>query len=290
MSKSYSPTWRLISVIVLRPLLTLLIRNKWSGQENIPRKGGVIFAPNHLSYVDWGTDALFFQANGRYPTFLIKDGAFKVKGIGPFLRKAGQLEVHRGRADAGLVLKEAEKRLAEGAAVIFYPEGTATRDPELWPMVAKTGVARLALTTGAPVIPIAHWGTHDILPYGSKKVKLFPRKTVRTVAGKPVDMSEWAGKHTSARALRAATDAIMGEVTALVAQLRQEEPPALPYDPNPSSRTAAGSTPSDQPAVAAQAVVTPEPAAAPEPIAPPEPVAAPEPVASDEASPEVTGQ
>ena len=220
MSKSYSPTWRLISVIVLRPLLTLLIRNKWSGTENIPKKGGVIFAPNHLSYVDWGTDALFFQANGRYPTFLIKDGAFKVKGIGPFLYKAGQLPVHRGRADAGLVLKEAEKRLAEGAAVIFYPEGTATRDPQLWPMVAKTGVARLALTSGAPVIPIAHWGTQDILPYGSKKVKLFPRKTVRTVAGKPVDLSEWAGKHTSARALRAATEAIMGEVTALVAQLR----------------------------------------------------------------------
>ena len=61
----------------------------------------MIFAPNHLSYVDWGTDALFFQANGRYPTFLIKDGAFKVKGIGPFLYKAGQLPVHRGRADAG---------------------------------------------------------------------------------------------------------------------------------------------------------------------------------------------
>ena len=118
--------------------------------------------------------------------------------------------MHRGRADAGLVLKEAEKRLAEGAAVIFYPEGTATRDPELWPMVAKTGVARLALTSGAPVIPIAHWGTQDILPYGSKKVKLFPRKTVRTVAGEPVDLSEWAGKHTSAKALRAATAAIMG--------------------------------------------------------------------------------
>ena len=296
MSKSYSPTWRLISVIVLRPLLTLLIRNKWSGRENIPKKGGVIFAPNHLSYVDWGTDALFFQANGRYPTFLIKDGAFKVKGIGPFLHKAGQLEVHRGRADAGLVLKEAEKRLAEGAAVIFYPEGTATRDPALWPMVAKTGVARLALTSGAPVIPIAHWGTHDILPYGSKKLKLFPRKTVRTVAGKPVDLSEWAGQHTSARALRAATEKIMGEVTALVAQLREEEPPALPYDPHPSARTVAGSTPTDQPAAAAEEVVTlepvapPSPVAAPEPVAPAEPVVPAPPVASDEASPEVTGQ
>jgi 1-acyl-sn-glycerol-3-phosphate acyltransferase len=278
MSKSYSPTWRLISVIVLRPLLTLLIRNKWAGRENIPKKGGVIFAPNHLSYVDWGTDALFFQANGRYPTFLIKDGAFKVKGLGPVLYKLGQLPVHRGRADAGLVLKEAEKRLAEGAAVIFYPEGTATRDPELWPMVAKTGVARLALTSGAPVIPIAHWGTQDILPYGSKKVKLFPRKTVRTVAGKPVDLSEWAGKHTSARALRAATDAIMGSVTELLAELREEAPPAVAYDPKPSSRTVPGPTPAAQPALAADAVVAPDVVVAPDAVA-----------LADEAKPEVTG-
>src|SRR5580700_11246847 len=235
MSRSYSPTWRLISVIVLRPLLTLLIRNKWSGQENIPRKGGVILAPNHLSYVDWGTDALFFQANGRYPTFLIKDGAFKLKGIGPFLYKAGQLPVHRGRADAALVLKQAEQALAEGAAVIFYPEGTATRDPGLWPMVAKTGVARVALATGAPVIPVARWGTQDVLPYGSKKPKLWPRQTVRTVAGKPVDLSEWTGKQTSARALRAATDAIMADVTGLVASLRGEEPPAIPFDMSKST-------------------------------------------------------
>jgi len=134
--------------------------------------------------------------------------------------------------------------------VIFYPEGTATRDPDLWPMVAKTGVARLALATGAPVIPVAHWGTQDILPYGSKKVRLFPRKTVRTVAGKPVDLSEWAGKHTSAKALRAATDAIMGEVTALVAELREEQPPALPYNPSLSGGTGRGSTPSAQPALA----------------------------------------
>jgi 1-acyl-sn-glycerol-3-phosphate acyltransferase len=231
MSKSYSPTWRLVSVIVLRPLLHLLIRNKWEGMQNIPKTGGVIFAPNHLSYADWGTDALFVDGAGRYPTFLIKDSAFKVKGIGPFLYKAGQLPVHRGRADAALVLKDAARELADGACVVIYPESTATRDPDLWPMVAKTGVARLALSTGAPVIPVAHWGTQDILPYGSKKVRLFPRKTVRTVAGPPVDLSQWAGQATSARALRAATEAIMAEVAALVGQLRGETPPAVPYDP-----------------------------------------------------------
>jgi 1-acyl-sn-glycerol-3-phosphate acyltransferase len=237
MSKSYSPTWRLISVIVLRPLLTVLIRNKWAGRENIPRKGPVIIAPNHLSYVDWGTDALFLHASGRYPTFLIKDSAFKVKFLGAFLRKAGQLPVHRGRADAALVLKDAEKKLAEGAAVVIYPESTATRDPNLWPMVSKTGAARLALATGAPVIPVAHWGTWDILPYGSKKLKLVPRQTVRTIAGPPVDLSQWAGQQTSAKALRAATAAIMADVTILVAKLRGEEPPAVPYDPSSVSRT-----------------------------------------------------
>ena len=249
MSRSYSPAWRLVSVIVLRPLLHLLVRNKWAGQENIPRKGGVILAPNHLSYADWGTDALFFYEAGRYPTFLIKSSAFEVKGIGPFLHKAGQLPVHRGRADAALVLKQAEQALNEGAAVIFYPEGTATRDPGLWPMLAKTGVARLALATGAPVIPVAHWGTQNVLPYGSKKPRFFPRQTVRTVAGKPVDLSAWAGKFTSAKALRAATDAIMGEVTALVAELRGEEPPAIPYNSNPSGGTVRGSTPQAQPSL-----------------------------------------
>jgi 1-acyl-sn-glycerol-3-phosphate acyltransferase len=243
MSKLYSPTWRLISVIVLRPLLHLLVRNKWAGQENIPKKGGIILAPNHMSYADWGTDSLFFYDAGRYPTFLIKSSAFEAKGIGPFLYKAGQLPVHRGRADAGLVLKAAEKAIAEGAAVVFYPEGTATRDPDLWPMVAKTGVARLALATGAPVIPVAHWGTQNVLPYGSKKPRLFPRQTVRTVAGKPVDLSAWAGKYTSAKALRAATDAIMGEVTALLAELREEEAPAIFYNPNLSVGTDPGSTP-----------------------------------------------
>jgi 1-acyl-sn-glycerol-3-phosphate acyltransferase len=246
-SYSYSPTWRLISVIVLRPLLSLLIRNKLAGRENIPRTGGVIIAPNHLSYADWGTDSFFIYKSGRYPTYLIKASAFEVKGIGAFLRKAGQLPVYRGRADAGLVLKEAEKALEAGAAVVIYPESTATRDPDLWPMVAKTGVARLALATGAPVIPVAHWGTQAILPYGSKKVRLFPRKTVRTVAGPPVDLSQWAGQKTSARALRAATAAIMAEVTALVAGLRAEEPPAVPYDPSLSSRTVGGDSPPPKP-------------------------------------------
>src|SRR5246127_3883468 len=236
MSKSYSPAWRLFTVIIFRPLLHILVRNKWAGRENIPKTGPVIIAPNHMSYADWGTDAVFFYGAGRYPTYLIKAFAFKVPFIGKMLYGCGQIPVNRGAADAALALRQAEEALKNGAAVIIYPEGTATRDPDLWPMVAKTGVARLGLATGAPVIPVARWGTQNALPYGSTKAKICPRQTVRTVAGKPVDLSEWAGKQTSARALRAATDAIMAEVTALVASLRDSEPPAIPFAPAKSDR------------------------------------------------------
>ena len=230
-ARSYSPSWRLASVIVIRLVVHTLLRNKWGGREHVPRSGGVILAVNHLSYLDFAPDGVFVHACGRYPVFMIKSSAFELKGIGGFLRKAGQLPVHRGSGDAALVLEEAEQRLAEGAAVIFYPEGTTTLDRAWWPMAARTGVARLALATGAPVIPVANWGTQAIVPFGTRKLRLFPRKTVHVVAGPPVDLSQWSGQQDSAKALRAATDAIMAQVTDLVGQLRGETPPPVPYDP-----------------------------------------------------------
>jgi 1-acyl-sn-glycerol-3-phosphate acyltransferase len=203
----------------------------WQGKENFPRTGGVILAPNHLSYADWPTVALFSDTYGhRFPVFMIKSGIFDVPFIGRLLSRVGELPVYRGRGDAGLVLKQAEEALRAGACVIVYPEGTATRDPDLWPMVGKTGAARLALTTGAPVIPIAHWGAQDILPYGSKKPHLFPRKTVRMVAGPPVDLSAYQGQRLGASTLQAATADIMADITALLAKIRQETPPAAPWD------------------------------------------------------------
>ena len=245
----YSRGWRMSSVIILRLLLRLLMSHQWQGKENFPGTGGVILAPNHLSYADWPTIALFSDAYGhRYPVFMIKSAVFEVKVLGPLLRKLGQLPVYRGRSDAGLVLRQAEQALRGGACVIVYPEGTATRDPDLWPMAGHSGAARLALTTGAPVIPIAHWGAQDILPYGSKRPRLFPRRTVRMAAGPPVDLSRYAGQRLGASTLRAATADIMADITALLAGLRQETPPAVPYDPAtpaqlPDGRTDGGSTP-----------------------------------------------
>ena len=236
-SYSYSPGWRQFSRIILHPGLRLLMKYRWQGKENIPGTGGIILAPNHLSYADWPTIALFSDGYAhRYPVFMIKSPIFEVKVIGPLMYKFGQLPVYRGRGDAGLVLKQAEQALREGACVIVYPEGTATRDPDLWPMVGRTGAARLALTTGAPVIPIAHWGAQEILPYGSKKPHLFPRKTVRMAAGPPVDLSAYAGQRLGASTLRAATADIMADITALLAKIRQETPPAIPWDPAAGGR------------------------------------------------------
>ena len=228
----YSPGWRLFSRIILHPGLRLLMRFKWSGKESIPKTGGIILAPNHLSYADWPAIALFSDGYAhRYPVFMIKSGIFEVKVVGSLMYKFGQLPVYRGRGDAGLVLKQAERALRKGDAVIVYPEGTASRDPDLWPMVGKTGAARLALTTGAPVVPIAQWGAQEILPYGTKKLHLWPRKTVRMAAGPPVDLSAYAGQRLAASTLQAATADIMAAITALLATIRQETPPAVPWDP-----------------------------------------------------------
>jgi 1-acyl-sn-glycerol-3-phosphate acyltransferase len=228
--QSYSPIWRFFTGRILARLLHILMKHDQRGRENLPRDGGVILAPNHLSYADWGSVALFSYEAGRFPTFLIKSSVFNVKAVGPFLRKLGQLPVYRNRNDAALVLREAEAALRNNQTLVVYPEGTASRDPGLWPMVGKTGAARLALKTGVPVIPIAQWGAHEVLPYGTSKPRLFPRKRAQLVAGPPVDLSAWEGKPLTATTLREATTAIMADVTALLAGLRGETPPAVPYD------------------------------------------------------------
>jgi 1-acyl-sn-glycerol-3-phosphate acyltransferase len=228
---SYSNAWRGISKVILRPSIRALMKHDWQGQEHIPATGGAIVAANHLSYADVLAVSLFCDQAGRYPTFLAKSGLFKIKVLGPILVRLGQLPVYRGQADAALVLRDAEQGVKDGACVVFYPEATVSRDPDFWPMVAKTGVARLALATGAPVIPLAHWGAQDVLPYDSIRPHLIPRRTVHVLAGPPVDLTEFAGAPIDAKTMRAATDKIMADVTALLGKLRGEDPPAEPFHP-----------------------------------------------------------
>ena len=238
---SYSPAYRRASKIILWPLIQVGMKHEWHGQDNIkniPADQGLILAINHLSYADIFADSLFAYEAGRYPVFLAKSSLFDIKVLGSIIRKLGQLPVYRGQADAALVLRDAEQGIKNGACVIFYPEATVTRDPDQWPMMAKTGVARLALATGAPVIPVAHWGAQRILPYGSFRPHLVPRTTVQVSAGPPVDLSEWEGQPMTAQVLRAATERIMKDITALLAGIRGETPPAEPYHPAVARRKA----------------------------------------------------
>jgi 1-acyl-sn-glycerol-3-phosphate acyltransferase len=228
---TYSTAWRNVSKIILRPGIRLLMRLDWGGQQHIPADGATILAANHLSYMDIFAVSLFADSAGRYPVFLAKSSLFDIPVLGGIIAKLGQLPVFRGQADAALVLREAELVARSGACVIFYPESTVTRDPDQWPMVSKTGVARLALETGAPVIPVAHWGAQKILPYGNYVPRVLPRKTVRVIAGPPVDLSEFAGQTMNSQVLRAATDKIMRDVAELLGQLRGETPPAEPFHP-----------------------------------------------------------
>lgn len=228
---SYSDAWRNASKIILRPGIRMMMRLDWRGQEHIPADGAVILAVNHLSYMDIFAVSLFADSAKRYPVFLAKSSLFTIPLLGTVIARLGQLPVFRGQANAALVLREAEMVARNGACVIFYPEATVTRDPDKWPMVAKTGVARLALETGAPVIPIAHWGAQEILPYGNYVPKFLPRKTVRVLAGSAVDLAEFAGQQPTTPVLRAMTEKIMKDVTGLVADLRGETPPAEPFHP-----------------------------------------------------------
>ncbi|MEU3019674.1 MULTISPECIES: lysophospholipid acyltransferase family protein [unclassified Nocardiopsis] len=218
---------------IVRFVLWFVTKPEWRGTENVPAQGGVIIAANHLSVTDPLTVAHFLYIGARrWPTFTMKDGVMKIPVVRSVARSTGQIPIKRGSADAVKALGEAEKALVQdGSSVIFYPEGTCTRDPQLWPMTAKNGVARLALTTGVPVVPVAHWGEQDILPYGEKKPRLLPpRKRIQFNAGPPVDLSAFQGQPLTATVLDGATRAIMADITALQAQIRGERPPAEPFD------------------------------------------------------------
>lgn len=216
---------------ILKPLLVTFTRHEWIDAEKLPAEGGCVVAANHVSHVDPITLAHLLYDNGRLPRFLAKDALFDVFFAGWVLKNTGQIPVARLTTDASSAFKHAMAGVREGKAVIFFPEGTITRDPDLWPMIGKTGAARVALESGAPVVPIAQWGQHDILyPYG-KKLKVVPPQKVVLKVGDPVDLGDLQGKELTPAVLREATDRIMAAITTLLEELRGEQAPAERYDP-----------------------------------------------------------
>ena len=182
------------------------------------------------SYMDALVLAHYLFKNGRAPRFIGKEAVFKIPVVGWVLYKAEQIPVKRESDSASVALAEAISALKMGHAIGIYPEGTLTRDPNMWPMTGKTGAVRLALAAGAPLIPIAQWGDHEILAPYSKVLKVFPRKEVTINCGEPIDLSKWHGKEDDPIAMEEATQFAMKELAVMVGQLRGENPPTELFD------------------------------------------------------------
>ncbi|EMY32628.1 1-acyl-sn-glycerol-3-phosphate acyltransferase [Arthrobacter crystallopoietes BAB-32] len=225
---------------LVRPVLNLVLGREWSGGGNLPKDQGFIVCPNHNTEIDPLVVGHYIYNHGHIPHFLAKASLFRIPVVGAVLQASRQIPVERSSAGANKSLEAAREVMADGGAVLIYPEGTLTRDPDLWPMRGRTGAARLALQTGAPVVPVAHWGANALFPRYARKLRLFPRKTARVIAGPPVDLSEFHGLPVTKTVLEAATDKIMDAITELLAELRNEEPPARRWDPAQRGQSATG--------------------------------------------------
>ncbi|MCY7413438.1 MAG: 1-acyl-sn-glycerol-3-phosphate acyltransferase [Salinibacterium sp.] len=225
----------------LLPIMHALGRYHYVGSANVPKSGAFVLAPNHYSNLDPLVIAVALYKHNRVPRFLGKASLFRKPVIGWLLRKAEQIPVERtGTSRTHDPLAVARNVVAEGYAVVIYPEGTLTRQPDYWPMRGKYGAVRMALDADIPLIPAASWGAQQILPRYSNRISLFPRKNVTTRFGTPVDLSEFAGKPVDSRVLAKATERLMDAITAELEELRGEPAPAERWNPAANGQSEVG--------------------------------------------------
>lgn len=225
--------WVLAGLVI--PLWSCMVRYRFTPASKLPKTEAFILAPNHYSEIDPLAMGVAIWRLGRLPRFMAKASLFKIPVVSWFLRASGQIPVERlGATREGAIanpMGAANQLVEQRAGVIVYPEGSLTRDPELWPMRGKTGAVRLALETGIPLLPAAHWGTQRLMPRYGKRIHPFPRKTIEVSIGAPLDLSRFRGRDIDQQVVAEATEMLMHEITALLADLRDEVPPAERWDP-----------------------------------------------------------
>ena len=246
MSAPTDRTYRIL-LRVVRFLLHLCTRREQYGEEHLPSSGPVIVVGNHVSVADAFVLVTTIARCGRRIRMLGTGGLFGAPVVGWILRHAGYVPVYRRSEDPAAALAPARAALERGDVVGLYPEGGITRDPDHWPVRGKTGVVRLALDTGAPVVPLAQWGTHRFVgAEGTRwRALLSPllRPRIVVALGEPLDLRALLGVGSAAEAtpeqLRLGADAVMAALVSLVAELRGEQPPARAgREPNPEKAAA----------------------------------------------------
>lgn len=205
---------------IVKPTMLALYRIKVEGLENVPRKGAAIIAANHLSFLDSFFIPLVIKR--RKMTYLAKADYFKSWKTKWFFSSVGQISCERqGGSKSQQSLEIALDVLKGGHLLGIYPEGT--RSPDGYLYRGRTGVARLALASGAPVIPCGLVGTEEVMPKDAKLPKLRGRVKVTVRFGKPLDFSRFAGQEQDRFALRSVTDEIVYEIMQLSGQQYRDE-------------------------------------------------------------------
>lgn len=220
--------WR-VAMHLARFVVRILARLDITGSVPADHRG-LVLAANHISPFDPIVLTAACRTVDIKPRILANAGLFRTPVIGGLFRAAGHIRVDRGEPTAGQALTDAAQALAEQSVVLVYPEGRITLDPGLWPERGRTGVARLALSTGVPVIPVAIWGAHEVLPYAAPK-GMWPmlwravrhRPVVKVDFGAPLDLAGMVDARMPGAA-QAATELLMDAIEAQLKPLRAEEP------------------------------------------------------------------
>lgn len=225
---------------LLLPFMYLVGRYELHDEHHVPKSGPFVLAPNHYSNIDPIVIGVAMWNLGRMPRYMAKASLFRIPVFGWLFRKAEQIPVERAGATRTADPVAAARHITDnGLAVVVYPEGSLTRDPDSWPMRGKFGAVRTALEAGVPLIPAASWGAQLILPRYSKRISLFPRKTVHILFGEPLDLSEFGGR-TDPKTLAKATEKLMNAITGLLEELRGQKAPPERWDPSQHGQSEIG--------------------------------------------------
>jgi 1-acyl-sn-glycerol-3-phosphate acyltransferase len=231
-----------IIAFFLAPILRLMMRIRVRGLENLPKSGAYIFVSNHVTYLDPFTIAYMVYIHAkRAPHFLAKESLFRVPIFGKVITAVGQIPVYRSSGKSNEEpLRAARAFLEAGHTLLIFPEGSLTRDPELWPMRGRSGAIRLAMEAGVPIVPVAHWGDQEVLGNYSKRFRPNPFHPVDVLVGKPINIDDLLEGNLTTENVTKATERVMRRLADMVGELRGEAAPETLWDPAAKGQAVTG--------------------------------------------------